>query len=1037
MNVADENSNGKYDLSRHGVIEAHAGTGKTYTIVQLVMQFLRENRNRDLSIANVMLVTYTEKAAGELLDRIRKELDDGIERGGRAGEDISYLESSRNRLNECLIGTIHGICLRLLRTYPFESGMSFDVSVVNDEDGLDDALQEVWRRGLWKADGMADGLLHEILSNVPIDSHLSKAKKLASALLNDNAVLEPVGIEHQLEVKEPGVCEAAFQARWAMAAVALWKERKRSEGLISYQDMLTRMAKAVRNETFRSTLRRKIRLGVIDEFQDTSSTQWSVFNDLFLKNSAKNEGNPSILFLVGDPKQSIYSFQGADVSTYLDACQELREKHGAATYSLGENWRSTPDLIDAYNLLLTSSKLNWFGESSGISYDKKKAVTAPQRAAVPSSASLFQQPLRVFHANGVKADEMRTQYAQLCARWIRRLHGQKFSLPDGNDWKERALDWGDFAIIATSRNQMSPFQREFNRLKIPWAIYKQPGVFSSRASLELQAVLQAVIVGAHCSGLWQKALYTRVFDGNEETLLKLREIYCRSSAWERFFRVLTVESGVQKRLLAAQEGEREWMDWRQLTQHSLSWVLSGKGEIPELLEHLQRLSRGETEDMDGGDANLYARASDRGRVQILTMHSSKGLQFPVVFLSASAGSNSSGCYSWIENGKLHVMSSIEKSDSQKKNTKTQKEEELRRLYYVGITRPQLFLGMCCSDKKVKSGTPRKDTDLLSQLLMEREDECKFPPLDLPEMEENEAGESSDANPVAPVHSDDDLRKLEIPGRLQRQISYSQIQQQSGICAFSLEGRLDHAEEPVEKAAEIPLKTPDSWLPPGRNSGNALHEILEGWMHPSQDLSWALNSGKLPPSMPGGESVEDVLDRYGLERQLAPLVIDLLRRMLATPLSLGNETPFRLADLAPQDRRAEVEFHRSYESDGGIPKPGQKVEGWVHGYIDLLFRHACRWHVLDWKSTQLENGESLDHSMQTHGYKLQADFYRDAVQQVISGREELGEAVYVYLRCFADPEGTDHGFWISPLPLQQMAAPAVKQWLEQQIRREKA
>ena len=144
------------DIFRHGVIEAHAGTGKTYTIVQMVLRILEQTVEaakqniRYVHLREILLVTYTEKAAGELKRRIR----DGIEKRinalradskGREDGLAGHLEDCLNNLHEAFIGTIHAVCLRLLQTWPFESGVHFTAEIVDDEEGLENTLRESMR----------------------------------------------------------------------------------------------------------------------------------------------------------------------------------------------------------------------------------------------------------------------------------------------------------------------------------------------------------------------------------------------------------------------------------------------------------------------------------------------------------------------------------------------------------------------------------------------------------------------------------------------------------------------------------------------------------------------------------------------------------------------------------------------------------------------------------------------------------------------------------------------------------------------------
>lgn len=1045
------------DLFRHGVIEAHAGTGKTFTIVGLVLRLLRE---RGLRLSEILLVTYTEKAAGELLERIRTKLSEAVAEETDAMVK-AHLEACQKELGECLVGTIHGICLRLLRAYPFESGTPFATELVDDDEGLETTLREVLRQGAWKPAGAPEGLFAEILTQVSIGRHLEKAQALARFLLDPSVVLEPAGIEEAWAFEDAGAREASFQARWAREAARRWNARKSAEGLLSFQDMLGRMASAVETDSFRQILRAKVRVGIIDEFQDTSRLQWSIFRTWFLtadELTRKRETRP-VLFLVGDPKQSIYSFQGADVSTYLEACDHLEREHGAQNLPLQENWRSLPSLIEGYNQVLsprletrTRGKgkakesfqvpVEWFlDENPRLAYGLEVQARAPKREGEAKHVlphGLTDVPVRLFHSD-LASGTARMEYAQACAGWILALEGKTVDLPEGKDWKSHTLGWGDFAVVAGSRSTVRHFRKAFDRAGIPWALYKQEGVFASRAALELRAVLAALHAGPTESGLWRKALCTRVLDGQDDLLHALYELGLRGR-WGQFFRRMTSASGVQGRLLGAASGEREWMDWRQCTAHALDWLVAGKGNLAELVEHLGRLADGEENAQD--DRNLHARATDRQRVQILTMHASKGLEFPVVFLAETSGSNQQPVLSWIEGGALHAMPAIKDPGKEattswhvdlqvlKEAAKTAKEQEKRRLHYVALTRPKLLLVSHCLAKPKKTGG-WSSKDPLSGALAPLLDSLpsRVGLLESAPQTQERSASGAERAPRAAVHTLEDVEALELPSRLKVQTSYSQIQRESGG-GLALDGRTARAEEPhepIDSLASI-VSTADAWLPRGAHTGDALHELLEAWMDPGQDLSWLAAGEELPGGL---EGVGKVLQSHGLSRDLSAPVVSLLRSVLTAEIDLGEDGALRLCDLVPGDRRPETEFHWAFGVDGQNLSKGERPRGWMVGYIDLLFRHAGKWHVLDWKTTSLSewNSRNLQESMESHGYALQADLYRNVVQKALPAGEEVGLAVYLYLRAFADPATAASGVWTSPDAVQGLMTPALRGWLE--------
>lgn len=1141
------------DLRRHGVLEAHAGTGKTYTIVGMVLRLLEEE---GLSLRQILLVTFTQKAAGELLERIRE----GIARRAAETQDLAlaaHLRDNLGQIGDAWIGTIHGVALRILRTWPFESGLPFRTELVDDADGLEHAAREVWRANPW---GLLSGDLEALGEGKSVGALMDRALALAAGRLDPDMVLLPsvpggnlecssrrdslsrlvsdlevlsgslreadafyvtwlsprrdalagldrTGFSKTLEsavgaalrgwgrVLEAGTSRKPADARgststkevadllgkkdrdlpqalvaerildevvrrwtelyaaplrrrdaletrrkeqvegwraallsdWAARTAERWTRRKRVDGLLSYQDMLVGLREALRDEGFRETLRGRIRVGVVDEFQDTSALQWDIFRLWFLEGPPA-AGGPR-LFLVGDPKQSIYSFQGGDVRTYLRAKCEL-EAAGAKVHELRSNWRSAPELLRSVNALLTSRA--WFGDA--IAYTTTEQVREPVRqGGDPVPEAFRREPLLVARLDG-PAGTRRSRYADLVAASVLAWKGQEVQLPKGDAWKPHVLDWGDFAILVQTRTSVSAFRRAFRRAGIPWALYKEQGVFASRAARELRAVLAALCEPAARNALKLRALLTRFFGVGLESLdpdvhlagghpdaafLERLAHLAEGSRWSRLFQALQRESGIEQRLLREEDGDRQWMDLRQVVAHALEFLVLGQGGLPELVEHLDRLARGDLRASE--DRNLHARATDRQRVQILTMHVSKGLEFPVVFLSPASRSPLRGEPRWIEErdgAPLLHMAPKEATDGAL--AKAQSEEELSRLLYVALTRPKLLAVLPLH--RDGKGRPQ---DALSEILASVEER------DLPGWGLLDQGRASTsgANPATEPATRTLLRidparlaSLGIAQRVQVLSSYSAISRAQA--APGPEGRQARAEEAPQGSAGIegvlavrslPEELPDAWLPRGASTGDALHELLEGLLRQS-DLGWAKGT-EIPAHVL--DLASRALRSNGLDPSLAPRVSSLAARLLGSPMAVaGASRRVVLCDLPPEDRRPELEFHAALDERGDL-RTGSGSEasgpGWLVGYIDLLFRHEGTWHVLDWKTTSLAAYEDrdLEEGMRDHDYLLQASLYAQVLARACPGR--AGGAVYVFLRAAAvdlESRGPLPGIWIA-------------------------
>ncbi|HXP91239.1 MAG TPA: UvrD-helicase domain-containing protein [Fibrobacteria bacterium] len=1127
-------SRAEVDLSRHGIVEAHAGTGKTWTIVRRVILKALTRPDDRLHVRDLLVVTYTDKAAGELRSRLREGLEEEL---GRTADTSlrAHLEDCIRNLGEAWIGTIHATGLRLLRAYPFESSLPFHVELVDDGDGLDGALFPVlesadgpwWTRpresrerlgghGMESLRSEAAALARSLLDpsafhDLPDPSECaSQARSIAERMAEPGAELvrriqsrllprlrgiPPVprgrkipGLVRHWEALDPdtpplragdlspnkaddpgfdlrkpeeaeadGIWQSAlshfqellgepaplhahwvrmrdlapevreratFVEEWAKASLARWTERKRAEALISYADILARLAEALEDPRFLAAVRGRIRIGIVDEFQDTGRASWKIFHRWFLpRPGAATDG---VLFLVGDPKQSVYSFQGADIATYREACSEL-EGAGARRYVLRENFRSRPEVVEGVNEILLAAP-SWFG--SGIDYGTEQSSRAVEREPVEDPDFQPHPSVRVAQVAG-NASAARTSWATQVARAILSWNGRLVRIPSGDSWSDpRPLCWADFAVLVQGRRHVAAFAQTFREAGIPWALYKQEGVFSSRSAHEWRVVLDALGEGPVAQEARRLSAFTRLFgvpvgsppspegEPMAEIWLDWR-LLAASGRWSELLRAIS-NSGWTARILSGEDADREWMDHRQVRRWILESLLSG--ETPaQVARHLGRLSRGE--DVESREVNLLQRATERERVQILTMHAAKGLEFPVVFLGPGASDRSGRnrpAWSWISPRGVHVGSATLPAHPQ---VEIQRVEEDRRLLYVALTRAKILCGLPVF--RDRQGSP---ADLLSKALIERFPEGirgnhsgDWEPFGPPAPRRSE-GDATGPGPSAVV-SDSDLLALGLRQRTVRQASFTALVRGSG--GTTLEGRVGRSEE---SAPQDESEVDDTWLPRGAKTGDALHEILELLLSPQADLSWVLDGTPVPARVE--TSTRDLLRHHGLGRVPVGPVLDLLRRVLSFPLALPDGSgPVRLAEIPAEDRRCEVEFHRAVDGRGLPVMPSSPLASWVVGHIDLLFRRLGAWYVVDWKSNALPSwsAAAVEESVRSHAYDLQARIYAHAVRDALPG-ERFGGCLWIYLRGFARSGAS--AFWSNPADSSEdfLVERALAEWL---------
>ncbi|HEY0839893.1 MAG TPA: UvrD-helicase domain-containing protein, partial [Vulgatibacter sp.] len=372
---------------RHVVVEASAGTGKTYTLEHLVVDLILTT---DVTIAQVLVVTFTERATGELRQRVRailqRLLDLRKDDPNAAGlpDDACWIldDQARARLERALrqfdtatISTIHGFCRRILTEHAFANQRLFAERNVDGREAFASAFRDTVREVL-AVDPACRPILETWLANWNVDqleALLYEATRERAELLPalDDAWVDPGGAEEgparDLAAIDADVVrlESLAVQRFLPLVVERLERRKREQGLFDFDDMLGLVRRSLsgeHGEALARILRGRYAVALIDEFQDTDEVQWEIFRRVFFDGAGDTR-----LYVIGDPKQAIYRFRGADVETYLSAKAEILGA-GGARVALLDNYRSTRSLIDAYNSILDQGAPEPFFTSEGIDY---------------------------------------------------------------------------------------------------------------------------------------------------------------------------------------------------------------------------------------------------------------------------------------------------------------------------------------------------------------------------------------------------------------------------------------------------------------------------------------------------------------------------------------------------------------------------------------------------------------------------------------------------------------------------------------------
>ncbi|MCA9427974.1 MAG: UvrD-helicase domain-containing protein, partial [Candidatus Omnitrophica bacterium] len=416
---------------------------------------------------------------------------------------------------------------------------------------------------------------------------------------------------------------------------------KSDRGQISFNDMILHLYSALQpenpaSERFLTELRNRFRYGLVDEFQDTDAAQWGIFRRIFLESKKGNR-----LFLIGDPKQSIYRFRGADVQTYLEAKEEILNSPEGAGYTLDTNWRSTPELIEGFNRLFSKDN-GWFRPESKIEHRDCAAPPEDLRKSFLLEDPTGTRAINLIQmTEGIGLRNAKYRIYHWIAGEIRRLmeNRERFRIQSGD--KERGLRCDDICVLVRARSEAEAFQEILGE-DIPSTFYKKAGLYESREAAHLSVLLHALLEPD--SRHLRKALLTDFFRVPAETIGEMTRTdapipyhsmfdrwreWAVDRNWPALFHSILSETQVLYERDDAGDlhptSERSWTNYSHLAQNLETEANVHQWDLSDLVFTLDRY-RHRTIEIDA-DTDLHRLESETPKVQIMTLHVSKGLQF--------------------------------------------------------------------------------------------------------------------------------------------------------------------------------------------------------------------------------------------------------------------------------------------------------------------------------------------------------------------------------------------------------------------------
>ena len=847
----------------------------------------------------------------------------------------------------------------------------------------------------------------------------------------------------------------------ARARLQALKQQLRVQG---YDDMIAGVANALEGthgDDLVRGLRRQYAVALVDEFQDTDARQWRIFERVFAGAGDHAAAGDPALFLIGDPKQAIYGFRGGDVHTYLHAATTI----ASPAPRLAHNFRSRPALLAAVAALYRQAGDAAFGDPRIGFFDvepggnHQDAEYQRQGADAPA-LTVWQAPSSPTDAAGKPARNWPAQKSRQLATeaCVAHIHGVLVQAQAGTATiKDKPVQPGDIAVLVRSHREATMVRQALVALGIPAVSAGRQSLFATGEALELHALLLALLHGAD-DGRLRTALSTVLLGVDAHGIDALqadgqahRHWQLEAERWRERLRsggplalVSDLCTDQAERLLGLDDGERRISNYLQLGE----WLQEALRRTPGLHGLVDQLGHAITDADPGDEAQQLRLESDAKCVQIVTLHKSKGLEYPLVYLpfvGMGGGGRMSSRYCTVHDAgdgrQLHWKFELPEVDWDAigKQWKQEQRAEDARLLYVGLTRAAQALWIAAGPFRGCDASPL--TPMLADPEPLRAAGVEFDP-QVPAAGLPWLAAGSQA-PVPPARSL--LRRLDSDWWVH---SFSQLAR-----ADALSDSSSAATVPASGGNDEPDAGDDAAPDPGfdaRFAGNrygvALHAVLEhadfaAWRH------WR-DGDDAPPGQ--AAVIAEALAGEGYGADEMDDGIALTTRLAGHTLTVALPEGVRLCDLPAGERRAEIEFQFALQpvrveallallhAHGVVRERHgfglrQRLEGLMTGLIDLVYRHDGKWYVLDYKSNRLPGyaADALQRAMRHSEYDLQALIYTVALHRWL--RFRLG-AAYDHARDFGGIRylfcrGLDAGRADSPGIHAQRFAPELVQALD--------
>ena len=1102
----------EFHLGNNLFVDASAGTGKTHTIQQLVAKLVRgEEGHAGIPLSKILIVTYTDKATGELRDHIRQKMEECL-----AEENLECYREALQNIHTASIFTIHSFCQKVLHDFAYEAGASFNLEVVSD-DSIETLIQRLIR-DKWSFEpefmdivnssrfdmdlfvkGFVNTAKYKLLDRktecfIPSFTTLESIfnfcpeARIAWEILLKNkdkvyqekkttkpkcisALIDAIqaydgtkplfpgnpfnkswqniwdsdklnaAIDTMIYVKDRHLEKVTIN-RWQKfifrhvdELVELWQKEKHQNKTQSFNDMISDVHDSIVNGNGQlvEKLRQTYRYAIIDEFQDTNQLQWDIFKTIFFN------GNENNIVVVGDPKQSIFSFQGADVGVYRKAIDEIKKENGRR---LSTNYRSSDDIINVCNELFKEGFLvgDKFSESDVPSENlKKKMPTLNNEPTKPLWISSLSNEFEF-------ANFAVRKIIECCAPSTEDEKKTALQIFDKDKKTMRNVRFSDFAILSRIRPEMVALENAMAQVGIPYTRYKDTNLFCGKECTHWISLLKALNAPDFSS--WNRkflneALITdffrvpleRVKDASfihpTSHIIKLfigwRQLIAKKR-WAELQESIYQETEIDK-FLSTPATLQQLAKIKQIGTYIFDYLYNNRVSLEEVIKHLQGLASN-SENVDDDDGNLVAKGSDFDAVRLITIHSSKGLAFPITIITGGLrGDNNRHdrepyAFSLANEKNIGFDSEISKQTSRQES-----HAEWRRLMYVAYTRaeslmivPQYKIWYNDDGKSIKDNSPfaflARAIERLSNTAFARTQESENPSLNLPIFKETVAQILHNAKKEETDNSslpDFDSLQHKVNNACIYQHSYSSLASKKRTLEnlddiydngeISIDGNranredlsegrneassilIDDAAALVQPCTNYDKNAPIANVanyPRGANLGDALHKVFENLDFEAigrlSNENEACNDAEL------SNLIAETYQGNSIPVQEHPewngLTASFIWNTMNAELpeihgSTATGKTFCLKDLPAKARRAEMGFH--LDSHNG--KDSHWVNSICKGFIDLMFVREGDdgeyYSILDWKSDVMDDADYSD--KEALSKKIEEDY---SIQRVL-------------------------------------------------------